>query len=66
MSDDLRDFHEATRRIVAEADVIRDNGLQTREDVAKFASLMFKAGFTECQCEMSRQMKLAAYQGTRQ
>ena len=52
--DDLKDFHEETRRIVAEADALRDKGLKTRADIAKFAALMFNAGYTECQHEAMR------------
>jgi hypothetical protein len=63
MDDDLREFHDETKRIISEADVFRANGLETREDIGKFAALMFKAGFTECQQEMSRLMKLAAFNG---
>ena len=66
MKDDLREFHEETRRIVAQADVLLADGLQTREDCAKFAALMFKAGFMECQCEMLCLMKLAEFDGVPQ
>lgn len=63
MDDDLSELHEDTKRIVAEADVLRAEGLQTREDIAKFAGLMFRAGYTECQREVSRLMKLATFKG---
>ena len=63
MLDDLREFDEETKRIIAEADAIRANGLQTRADIAKFASLMFKAGYADCQFAVTRLLKLAAFKG---
>jgi hypothetical protein len=66
MCKDLNEFHEETKRIIAEADILRADGLHTREDFAKFAALMFKAGYKECQYEMSRLMKLAAFDGVPQ
>jgi uncharacterized membrane protein (UPF0127 family) len=63
---DLGEFHEETRRIVAQADTLRAEGLATREDLAKFGALMFKAGFTECQHVMTRLMKLLAFDGEAQ
>ena len=66
MLDDLRDFDEETKRIIAEADSIRANGLQSREEIAKFAALMFQAGYSDCQFAVTRLLKLSAFKGTPQ
>ena len=61
MKDVLKDFHEETKRIIAEANELSANGLQTSEDITKFARLMFQAGVSDCTHTMREHLTLAVF-----
>jgi hypothetical protein len=49
--DDLKDMCPRTVMLVAEADGLKDSGLDTPAKLARFAALMFEAGYSQCQAD---------------
>jgi hypothetical protein len=50
--DDLQGMSEKTRQCVAEADALRAEGLDTSQKFARFAALMFEAGYNQAQADV--------------